>query len=87
MAIFAPDERQPNSATLLHGHVLILQAELDGWDNEPQDNQFMSDDTIGFADQMGRDTNGALQTSSAFSPTTARPSSFHAWIPIPSPGA
>ena len=27
MAIFAPDERQPNSATLLHGHILVLQAE------------------------------------------------------------
>lgn len=39
--------------------VLILQAELDGWDYEPQDKQFMSDDTIGFADHIGQHTNGA----------------------------
>ena len=39
--------------------VLILQAELDGWDNKPQDNQFILDNPIGFADQMGQHTNGA----------------------------
>lgn len=39
--------------------ILILQAELDGWDNKPQDNQFMSDDPIRLADQIGQQTNGA----------------------------
>lgn len=39
--------------------VLILQAELDGWDNELKDNQFTSNDPNGLAVQIGQHTNGA----------------------------